>query len=185
MFGTNKSVPFVFYTPNNYVSFCYNTLCPVGSQLKPIVLLSAAVPLGVPFRNDRYSTYGNEKFVSFEGENDFSGQWFVWIDGVKIGVYPPSNFGLIGPNYLPGGANVVTFGGEAGVLPSANTSPAMGNGIFATKEYAATQQLISITVGGAKFNPLLGLDPSDPACYTVRFEETDGILRYGGPGCSR
>ena len=177
-FGS-QSVLFIFFTPNNYASGCYNLDC------TGFVQTSSAFTLGGAWNN--YSTFGGTQWGFSEQWQYFQGNWWLYIQGTAIGYYPGSIYGS-GP-LSSGSSNLSEFGGET--YTGGTSQPQMGSGMFANAGfgYAAFQNTVFYisTAQGGVWSSLSQI-VTHPNCYTFQYHpSTEGsswgtYFYYGGPG---
>jgi hypothetical protein len=179
-FGSN-SVLFIFSTPNDYASGCYDLEC------SGFVQISSAVALGGSFTN--YSTYGGTQWGFGLQWKYFAGNWWMYYQGSAVGYYPGSVFhgGPMAKN-----AALTEYGGET--YTAGNSWPQMGSGRFASAGWAqaAFQNTIFYipqnVSGGTGVWSSLGTAATNPACYTISYTNaaTGGswgtYIYFGGPG---
>jgi len=168
---------FVYYTPDNHVSGCYNLLCP-GSGFR---------------QRGSTAVLGGTLTVSQSGGNQYDyvmgffltgGAWWFNFNGDWIGYYPTS---LFGSGRLASSAGSVGFGGETSGI---GAFPAMGSGVFPLAGFgrAAYQRNVFVTpVGGAARAANLTPGQQFPQCYNIivvnNSPTTWGThLYFGGPG---
>jgi hypothetical protein len=179
-FGAN-SVLFIYSTPNNYTSGCYNLMC------AGFVQTSAAVALGGPFTN--YSSYGGTQWGFALQWKYFAGNWWMFYQGSAVGYYPGKVFNR-GP--MATNASATLYGGET--YTAGNNWPQMGSGKFASAGWsqAAFQNTIFYIPrdenGGTGVWSALTTTATNPACYTINYtgSATGGswgtYFYFGGPG---
>jgi hypothetical protein len=183
----DKSVLFVFYTPDSYTTPCYN-LC----GAKGFVQTDKTWALGGPFPN--YSTVGGAQYEFQMVWRHTGGNWWLYLQrggGTlnPIGYYPDTFFGT---GQLSKNATYIYYGGET--APSASTGPwpPMGSGQFAEKgyQYAAYQSVIHYfdLSGNSQWPTLTPSVDSSPTCYTLTFTPASSggswgaYIYFGGPG---
>ncbi|MGO9077886.1 MAG: neprosin family prolyl endopeptidase [Streptosporangiaceae bacterium] len=179
-FGT-KSVLFIFSTPNNYASGCYNLECP------GFVQTSSAATLGAPFNN--YSTYGGTQWGFGLQWKYYNGNWWMYYSGNAVGYYPGSVF-KGGP--MASKAALTEYGGET--YTSGTSWPQMGSGKFAKAGFsqAAYQNTIFYIPknesGGTGVWSSLTTVQTNPTCYTIKYTPASQggswgtYFYFGGPG---
>jgi hypothetical protein len=177
-FGTNNSVLFIFWTPNDYASGCYDLDC------SGFVQTSSAATLGAGFNN--YSTSGGTQWGFGLQYEYYQGNWWLFFSGTALGYYPGSIYN--GGPLTSGSANVVEYGGEA---YTAGTSwPQMGSGAFAGAGfgYAAFQNTIFyLSSSGSQWASLSPI-VTNPGCYTLGITPASSggswgsYIYFGGPG---
>jgi hypothetical protein len=175
----DKSVLFIFTTPDNYRTQCYNLECGKFVQTNRKWVLGGPWP--------RYSTLGGTQY-GFQMQWKLSGgNWWLFLQTTgafeAVGYYPASAFN---GGALTNGAQVTEFGGETG--PTTTMWPPMGSGRPAGDGYgqAAFQSLIFYT-GTNDVGHWSTLEPHQdwPSCYTIApgFSSDWGTYFYfGGPG---
>jgi hypothetical protein len=180
VFGS-KSVLFIFSTPNNYTSGCYNLMC------AGFVQTSSVVPLGATFTN--YSSYGGTQWGFGLQWKYYNGNWWMFYSGSAVGYYPGSVFSG-GP--MASNASLTEYGGET-FTPS-GAWPQMGSGKFASAGWtqAAFQNSIfyipqNVNGGTGVWSSLTSL-VTNPACYTFAYTPAASggswgtYFYFGGPG---
>jgi hypothetical protein len=175
----DPSVLFIFYTPDNYVSGCYNLEC------TGFVQTNNSYTLGARWTN--YSTYGGTQYGFSEQWKYYQGNWWLYIQGTAIGYYPGSIYrgGPMGS----GNANVAEFGGET--YTGGSNWPQMGSGKFANAGFgqAAYQNTVfyidqTNTSRWSVLSPIV----TNPNCYTLNITDSSAgsswgtYFYFGGPG---
>jgi Neprosin len=170
-FGSN-SVLFIFFTPDNYASGCYNLEC------NGFVQTSNAFALGGAWNN--YSSWGGAQWGFSQQWKYSSGNWWLFIQGTAIGYYPGSVYRSGQLTY--GNANLAEFGGET--YTSGSYWPWMGSGYFPSAGYtwAAYQDTVFYIARPSytSYWSSLSRYASNPACYDISISST--YFYYGGPG---
>jgi hypothetical protein len=177
MFGNSEKAHFfIFSTPNNYASGCWNNSC------GDFVQVAVSGLLGNTWNNSS-STGGAQYEISAEYYL-YQGNWWLGYGGTWVGYYPGSMYhGGQNTHY----AQIVEFGTE-GV--GTTIWPPEGSGAFSSKGfgYAAYQRnLYYINTAGTSIWDTLNPDEPSPACYTITgpYTNTGAWSRYfyeGGPG---
>jgi hypothetical protein len=177
-FGS-KSVLFIFFTPDNYASGCYNLDC------RGFVQTSSAYALGGAWSS--YSTYGGTQWGFAQQWKYWAGNWWLFIQGTAIGYYPGSVYRGGQLNY--GNATLAEFGGET--YTGGSYWPQMGSGYFpgAGFGWAAYQNNI-FYIDRPSYNSYwstLTRYASNTACYDINITPSSGgswgtYFYYGGPG---
>jgi len=176
-----KSVLFIFSTPDDYASGCYNLDC------SGFVQTSSSVTLGAPFTN--YSHYGKTQYGFSLQWKYYNGNWWMYYQGNAVGYYPASVFngGPMGTN-----SNLNEFGGET--YTSGTSWPQMGSGKFpkAGFKQAAYQRTIFYNPrnenGGTGVWSSLTPVATNPSCYKIKYTPSSKggswgtYFYYGGPG---
>lgn len=97
----NQSVLFIFFTPNDYASGCYNLEC------SGFVQTNSSIALGTTW--SAYSSYGGDQY-GFSLQYEYSGgNWWLFVQGTALGYYPGSVYNG-GP--MASNASLSEFGGE-------------------------------------------------------------------------
>ena len=176
-FGS-KSVLFIFFTPNNYSSGCYNLEC------SGFVQTSSAATLGGSFST--YSTSGGGQYGFGLQFKLYQGNWWLYYQGTAVGYYPGSVYNG-GP--MAGGSNEIEYGGET--YTSGSSWPQMGSGSWSTSgwTYAAFQNTVFyIDTADVSRWTSLNTYVSNPACYNISYTPSSSggswgtYFYYGGPG---
>lgn len=178
-FGTNNSVLFIFWTPNNYSSGCYDLDC------SGFVQTNSSIYLGAGFST--YSTFGGTQYGFGLQYKWYAGNWWLYFSGTAVGYYPGSLYGS-GP-LASGSANVVEYGGEA--YTGGSNWPQMGSGDWPSAGfgYAAYQNTIFYidTAGNSQWTYLSPII-TNPACYSASITQSASggswgtYMYFGGPG---
>jgi hypothetical protein len=177
----NSSVLFIFSTPNNYASGCYNLEC------SGFVQTSSSVALGSTFSN--YSTYGGTQWGFGLQWKYYNGNWWMFYQGSAVGYYPGSVFHG-GP--MARNSALTEYGGES--YTSGNSWPQMGSGKFASAGW--TQAAFQNTIfyipqnisGGTGIWSSLSTLATNPSCYTINYTNSSNggswgtYFFFGGPG---
>jgi hypothetical protein len=175
--GDEKSHFFIFSTPNNYSTGCWNNTCGDFVQVADSGLLGAS------FSN--YSTAGGAQYDFSAEYYLYQGNWWLGYQGTWVGYYPGSMYnGGQNTKY----AQLIEFGTE-GV--GTTVWPPEGSGAWSSTgfSHAAYQRnLYYISTSGTSYwDSLTAQDPS-PSCYSISGPYTStssGWTRYfyeGGPG---
>ena len=179
MFGDEYSHFFIFSTPDDYNSGCWNNSC------GDFVQVANGSFLGARF-NPTSSTFGGQQ-IEFSSEYElYKGNWWVSYSGTWVGYYPGSMYhGGQNTKY----AQLIEFGTE-GV--GTNVWPPEGSGQWPSKgyEYAAFQRNLWYfnTSAGTVWDSLTPDIPS-PNCYSIAgpyHSSGDWTVYFyeGGPGGS-
>jgi hypothetical protein len=175
MFGDEKSHFFIFSTPDDYATGCWNNSCGDFVQVADSGLLGEPLPS---------STLGGTQ-LEFSAEYElYKGNWWLYVSGTWVGYYPGSMYhGGQNTKY----AQVIEFGTE-GV--GTTVWPPEGSGQWPSKgfRYAAYQRNLwhFNTKAAAYWDSLTPVIPS-PKCYSIAgpFSGTGAWTVYfyeGGPG---
>jgi hypothetical protein len=173
---------FVFYTPDNYTTSCYNTDC--GFILQP----GAPTVLNMSFSN--YSEIdGDQYHAEFLLLKDgIMGDWWFRYQGHWIGRWPRS---LFDTNGLESESNYVGSQGE--VFQTASTTATdMGSGEHAAGGWlkaAFSRHLQYVDTTGTYGNSSFGNFATHSSCYSIAawvdaLPEWQQSFFYGGPFCS-
>jgi hypothetical protein len=175
----NQSVLFIFFTPDNYASGCYNLEC------SGFVQTNSSIALGTTW--SAYSSYGGDQY-GFSLQYEYSGgNWWLFVQGTALGYYPGSVYNG-GP--MASNASLSEFGGET--YTDGSNWPQMGSGQFsgAGWQQAAFQNdifYISDTSGDGIYSSLNPV-ATNPGCYTINYTPASSggswgtYFYYGGPG---
>ena len=177
-----QSVLFIYYTPNDYTSGCYNLEC------SGFVQTSNAVGLGSSFVD--YSIQGGQQYGFQMQYKYYNGNWWMFMNSTAIGYYPASVYGS-GP--MSQNSDLIEYGGET-YSPDDDWGE-MGSGDWADGGYthAAFQNSIfyipSNENGGTNgVYATLTPEQPDPACYTFLYIPAQAggsngtSFYFGGPG---
>jgi hypothetical protein len=179
-FGS-KSVLFIFSTPNDYSSGCYNLEC------SGFVQTSSSIALGGQFTN--YSSYGGTQWGFGLQWKYYNGVWWMFYQNAAVGYYPASVFDG-GP--MAKNADLTEYGGET--YTSGKDWPQMGSGFFASAGYShvSFQKTIfyipSDVNGGTGVWSSLTPVQTNPKCYTIKYVDSahggswGTYFNFGGPG---
>ena len=178
-YGTPEPCLFIYYTPDNYTTGCYNL------DSAAFVQTSHKWALGGPLSGQISSRDGDQ----FEIEISWSladGNWWLFINGLTpddaVGYYPATLY-KGGP--LASHATFIDYGGET---VGSSSWPEMGSGAFAGEgdKKAAYQRSINYfdTTGGSNW---ASLSPNQdfPNCFTIdpgEDNEQGPFFYFGGPG---
>jgi hypothetical protein len=172
----NTSVLFIFFTPDNYASGCYNLDC------TGFVQVDSTYTLGGAWAS---STYGGAQVGFTEVWEYYAGNWWLGIQGTWVGYYPGSVYR--GGPLSTGNANRSDFGGET--FTEGTYWPWMGSGNFPSAGYgwAAFQSSVyyiapSYATAWSSLSPLA----TNPACYDIAITDSSvggsTYFYFGGPG---
>jgi len=182
-FSTNP-VLFIFFTPDNYASGCYNLECPGFVQTSPDWFLGSPLTPSV--------MEGAQNGIQMTWELNKDG-WWLYMAGTDtreaVGYYPISvyNGGPLATN-----AVAVKFGGEVYRNTPANLWPQMGSSVPSNRGYGHSAFQHSVYYisqgGGSVWTSLTGSVIGSPTCWSVDVATAvDGgdwgaYFYYGGPG---
>lgn len=177
----NSAVLFIFSTPDDYTSGCYDLEC------SGFVQTNSSVALGGAFTN--YSTPGGTQWGFSLQWKYYNGNWWMYYQGSAVGYYPGSVFGG-GP--MATSSSLIEYGGET--YTDGTIWPQMGSGAFADAGWAiaAFQKTIFYisqnAPGGTGAWAILAPVVTNPDCYTinvVNWPNDSGwgtYFYFGGPG---
>jgi len=156
MFGDEKSHFFIFSTPDNYVTGCWNNSCGDFVQTGSSGLLGASF--------NHYSAFGKTQYEFSARYYLHNGNWWLYYGGKAVGYYPLAMY--------KGGQNskhaqVIEFGTES---VGTTVWPPEGSGDWPSKgfKYAAYQRNLYYTnTSKKKVWDSLSPDIPSPACYSV------------------
>jgi hypothetical protein len=187
-FGVNRSVLFIYWTPDYYQTGCYNLEC------AGFVQTNSNWKLGTTFAN--YSTSGGPQYEIQMQWQHYQGDWWLYLQNTggtldAIGYYPGT---LYGSGQLSKYSTLIEYGGET-ANPTGSTAPfpPMGSGAFASAgfQYAAYQRLIYyLDTSGTTQWPTLSAYQPTPGCYTSATTPASSggswgtYIFFGGPGGS-
>lgn len=186
---SKEAVLFIFYTPDDYTTGCYNLEC------KGFVQVNNTWTLGGTFA--QYSVTGGAQ-RGFDLQWKLSGNnWWLYLRNTNasydaVGYYPTS---LYNGGQMSKNAQVIEYGGEVTRFTTTDVWPQMGSGMFPSKGYseAAYQNTIyyipnngSTTVGvwASLFKDVIGSN----ACWDINITESaqggawGTYFFFGGPG---
>ncbi|MBV9037767.1 MAG: neprosin family prolyl endopeptidase [Acidobacteriaceae bacterium] len=177
-YGTESSVPFIYWTADGYNrTGCYNLDC------SGFVQVSSSVTFGAPFSAGSYSVPDGPQYEIQAEFYLYQGNWWLNFNGTWVGYYPGS---LYGGGQLSRYANLVEFGSES---VGYNVWPAEGSGLFAASgwTYAGYERLIYyIDLSSTGYWATLTPDDPSPSCYSTAgpyYASNWGVYFYfGGPG---
>ena len=181
-YGTESSVPFIYYTADDYnKTGCYNLTC------GKFVQVSKAITLGAAFSASSYSVPHNSTQHYLPFQYKFAnGNWYLFYNGTEIGYYP-------GSVYLGGQltkySTLLEFGSES---VGTTVWPAEGSGMFGAAygydEAAFQRNLFYINTSNGSVWDSLTYDATSPKCYTgskPAYSSSSGwgiYFYFGGPG---
>jgi hypothetical protein len=179
MFGDEKPHFFIYSTPDDYLSGCWNNSCGDFVQVADSGILGASFTT--------ISSFGGTQYDFSAEYRLYQGNWWLAYQGTWIGYYPGALYGS-GQNTRY--AQAISFGTES---VGSVVWPPEGSGKWAAAGYgqAAYQRNLWYfnTSAGRVWDSLSGFEPS-PSCYTIAgpySSSSSGWTRYfyeGGPGGS-
>ncbi|MQL93600.1 hypothetical protein Taro_026228 [Colocasia esculenta] len=170
MYGTTETRFFIYWTPDQYKTGCYNLRCPGFVQTNPHTTLdSYLLPISV---------YGGPQYaIDVEIFKDkITGNWWLRLQGVDMGYWPKELF-----PYLLEGANYAHFGGEIYYRRvGSHTSTQMGGGHFAEEGFkkASFFKNVQFLDDSYVYQTLVHVDVGEEVkkCYDVKVgRKTDGL----------
>jgi len=182
-YGTSNPALFIFYTPNNYSSGCYNHDCSAFVQVNNTWVLGGSI--------SPQSTDGGTQYIIRMQWQLYQGNWWLFVKGsgdyIAVGYYPGSKFN---GGQLTKNAQWVKFGGETDSDDSGKAGQ-MGSGKFASAgwSHAAYQRTIYYidTSLVSHWTNLAAHQPT-ASCYTIDLHNNTGgawatYFYFGGPKC--
>lgn len=182
-YNTSNPVFFIFYTPDNYSSGCYNLDCSGFVQVNNSWVLGGSL--------SPVSTSGSAQYVIRMQWQLYQGNWWLFVKGsgdyIAVGYYPGSLYKK-GP--LATAAQEIDYGGETASDDSGNAGN-MGSGQFASAGWShAAYQSTIYYIDTNQVGQWASLNPSQatPTCYSVDLHnKTAGswatYFYFGGPKC--
>lgn len=178
--GTENSVPFIYFTADNYqTTGCYDLTC------SGFVQTNNSLIFGVPWAAQYYSVSDGAQWeLDFTWEF-YSGNWWLRYGSTWIGYYPGS---VYQGGQLTRYSNLLEFGSES---VGSTVWPGEGSGLWAASgsQYAAYQRelwYIGPNTSYATYWDSLTSDQPSPACYSINgpsYSSSWGTYFYfGGPG---
>jgi hypothetical protein len=181
-YGTENSVPFIYYTADDYnQTGCYNLTC------GKFVQVSKAITFGAGFAATSYSVPNNSTQHYLPFQYKFAnGNWYLFYNATEIGYYPGS---VYNGGQLTKYSTLLEFGSES---VGTTVWPAEGSGLFGAAygyAHAAWQRnLFYINTSNVSEWDSLTYDAPSPACYTgskPAYSSSSGwgiYFYFGGPG---
>jgi Neprosin len=184
-YNTSDPVLFVFRTPDNYASGCYNLTCSGFVQVDNTWVLGGAI---MPVSTDGTVP---QKIIRMQWQL-YQGNWWLFVQGsgnyIAVGYYPGT---LFNSGQMSKNAEFVKYGGETDSDDSGNSGQ-MGSGAFASTgwTHAAYQRTIYYidTTLTSHWTTLSANQPT-AACYTIDMHNNSSgswatYFFFGGPKCS-
>lgn len=182
--GSSDPELFIYYTPDNYATGCYNLDCAAFVQVNNSWVLGGRVA--------PQSTIDGTQYIIRMQWQLFEGNWWLFLQGtgayVPVGYYPGSLYGERGQ--MTRHAERITYGGET-VGDASDVAGKMGSGRMANEGWrkAAYQRTIYYidTSLNSHWANLTEIEPT-PACYTIDINNNSGnawgtYIYFGGPRC--
>lgn len=182
-YGTDDPVLFIFYTPDNYSSGCYNLDCSGFVQVDNSWVLGGTLS---PVSTDG----GGQRTIRMQWQL-FEGNWWLFVKGggayTAVGYYPGA---LYGSGQMASHAQIVKYGGETASDDSGSAGN-MGSGKFASKGWSHAAYQWSIYYIDTKLTShwtTLSANQTDSSCYTIDIHNNAGAsgktyFYFGGPKC--
>jgi hypothetical protein len=183
-YGNDDPALFIFYTPDNYASGCYNLDCPGFVQVNNTWVLGGKL---APQSTDE----GTQYIIRMQWQL-YEGNWWLFLKGnnryIAVGYYPGSVFNR---GQLSRNAKYVKYGGEVASKSSSADTGQMGSGKFANTGWghAAYQRTIYyIDTSLTSHWTNLSANETESSCYTIDMHNNTGgswatYFYFGGPKC--
>lgn len=182
-YSTDNPVLFIYYTPDNYSSGCYNLDCSGFVQINNTWVLGGSL---LPT-----SAEGGTQYIIRMQWQLYEGNWWLYVQGsgdyIAVGYYPESVYNS-GPvtNY----ASYIKYGGET-VENSSAVAGEMGSGNFASTGWSnAAYQRTIYYIDTSHVSQWANMSAHQPSssCYTIDLHNNTGgswatYFYFGGPGC--
>ena len=182
-YNTADPMLFIFYTPDNYATGCYNLDCKAFVQVNNSWVLGG--------RLAPVSTDGGTQYIIRMQWQLNHGKWWLFVQGaggyVAVGYYPVSVFN---GGQMSRNAQIIRYGGESAANASGQAGQ-MGSGKLANAgwthaAYQRTIYYIDTSLVGHWAN-LTPHQPSAP-CYTIDMNNNTAgawatYFFFGGPKC--
>jgi hypothetical protein len=173
---------FIYYTPDNYSTGCYDLTCPAFIQTNPNITIGMALPGSV---RDGLQQEGTVAYW----RDPATGNWWLVVQGnITVGYYPTT---LFDSNGIRDFANVITYGGEIidSEVGGKHTATDMGSGDFPVAGSGRAAYQRSIQYMDTSGN-IINVTPSttivtDAQCYDLAHNSNTAWGRYfyfGGGG---
>ena len=182
-YSTSDPVLFIYFTPDNYSTGCYNLSCSGFVQVNNSWVLGGSLA--------PQSTDGGTQYIIRMQWQLFEGNWWLFVKGsgeyVAVGYYPGS---LFGRGQMATNAEKVKYGGETAPNDE-NKAGNMGSGAFANTgwSHAAYQRTIYY-IDTSLVSHWTNLSAHQPtsSCYTIDMHNNAGgawatHFYFGGPKC--
>ena len=175
-YNTTLPALFIFYTPDDYASGCYNLECTAFVQT------NSSWHLGGALDSSKISTQGGTQYYLGIQWWLTGGNWWLYLqynDGTKsaVGYYPTS---IYNGGQLATQGQEIDFGGE---VVGTTSWPPMGSGQYASKGAGYTGSQLGLTYytasGGGAANVTASATSS---CYTANVISNGTQVLFGGPG---
>jgi hypothetical protein len=168
-YDTKNPALFIFFTPDNYTSGCYNLDCTGFVQVNNAWVLGGSLT--------PTSTDGGTQYIIRMQWQLYKGNWWLFVQGkgnyVAVGYYPGS---LFGGGQMAKHAQFVKYGGET-ASDSSGSAGQMGGGNFANTgwSHAAYQRTIYyIDTSLVSHWTNLSANQTTSSCYTIDMHNNTG-----------
>jgi hypothetical protein len=180
----NNSALFIFFTPDNYKTGCYNLECSGFVQLASNIFLGSGW--------STYSTLGGTQYaIALQWNLKADKRWYLYYKGtgewIVVGYYPASAYGT---GQLSRNSTEIHFGGEDTGNPTTALEMGSGKKSLGGLGQAAYQNGISY-VDMTMFGRQAILNTFEPnvGCYTATVYNRSSTswqtyMYFGGPSCS-
>ena len=191
--GDGRPYLFVFYTTNNYTA-PGNNLGGYNQEVTGWVQESTSIVPGLSLSAPLSTTGGNQHYLDIRTRH-FNLNWYVYINGIRIGYYPPSLFSVSG---VRNSASKYSWYGEVyDSFAPTPTATDMGSGSKPINGFGFAAYMRDIAYyhtnnnTGSFWAPLTFFTPTDSNCYTREgpFNNVDPNVvtwrnwaYFGGPG---
>ncbi len=177
-YGNQNSRLFIFHTPDNYKTGCYNLDCAGFVQTGKNVHLGGAFTV--------YSSTGGAQYEFSIQAKLYKGNWWLYYRGSAFGYYPGS---IYKSGALTKGSTLIEFGTES--YATSTVWPPEGSGAWSNEGFgtaAYQRDLYYYSTSGRTEWDTLGRDQPSLACYTINgptYSSVPGWAFFfyeGGPG---
>ena len=182
-YGTDNPALFIFFTPDNYATGCYNLECKGFVQINNSWVLGGSL--------SPQSTDGGTQYIIRMQWQLYKNNWWLFVQGagsyVAVGYYPGT---LFKDGQMSKNAQFVKYGGETWADGN-DKAGQMGSGQFANAgwthaAYQRTIYYIDLSLTGQWTT----LTPNQPtaSCYTIDMHNNSAgswatYFYFGGPKC--
>jgi Neprosin len=179
LYGNTKPVFFIYWTPDNYQSGCYNLSCSAFVQTNSNWAIGGAL--------SPWSVSGGQQYELDVAFYLFQGRWWLYAGGEAaanaVGYYPAS---IYKNGAMAAHASEIDYGGET---VGTTSWPPMGGGAFASAGWqraAYQRQIHYFPTAGGRADAALTASAASPQCYTASLSNYNApwnrTLWFGGPG---
>jgi len=182
-YGTTNPALFIYYTPDDYTTGCYNLDCAGFVQVNNSWVLGGSL--------SPQSTDGGTQYIIRMQWQLYRGNWWLFVQGagnyVAVGYYPGTIFK---GGQMTRNAQFVKYGGET-MADGNDKAGQMGSGKFANTgwSHAAYQRTIYY-IDTSQVSHWTNLSANQPtaSCYTIDMHNNTGgswatYFYFGGPKC--